>query len=149
MLKEARKHLRFCVRLYRHQMEQGRYFLHEHPLGAKSWKEPEIQALVKKEKSILAKIDQCQYGLWVKDRVGWAVAKKPTKFLTNCPRPASGCFAPRRPGRLPLPTLPSTRVEEAASTIEAVPWTPDTKQAATRTSCICWCPRVWKPRWRY
>ena len=33
----AIRHIEFCVRLYRMQMEAGRYFLHEHPWTAKSW----------------------------------------------------------------------------------------------------------------
>ena len=84
-MKNARRHLRFCVRVYRHQVSEGRYFLHEHPMGAGSWKEPNMQAMAKKEKNILAKIDQCQYGLWIKDKTGSLLAKKPTKFLTNSP----------------------------------------------------------------
>lgn len=36
-------------------MEVGRFFWHEHTLGAKSWKEPEIQALIKKEQLIMTK----------------------------------------------------------------------------------------------
>lgn len=84
-MKNARRHPRFCVKVYRHQVAEGRYFLHEHPMGAGSWKEPNMQAMVKKEKNILAKIDQCQYGLWNKDRTGSLLAKKPTKFRTNSP----------------------------------------------------------------
>ena len=33
----ARKHLEFCVELYREQIRGGRYFLHEHPAYASSW----------------------------------------------------------------------------------------------------------------
>ena len=84
-MKEARKHLRFCVEVYKHQIENGRYYLHEHPMHAKSWKEPMIKRMILKEKAIIAKIDQCQYGLKIKDREGTALAKKPTKFITNSP----------------------------------------------------------------
>ena len=37
-LKNARRHIEFCIQLYRHQLRQGRHFLHEHPWGARSWK---------------------------------------------------------------------------------------------------------------
>ena len=84
-MKEARKQLRFCVKIYKYQMSQNRYYVHEHPMCAKSWDEPEMKAMMRKEKNILAKLDQCQYGLWVKDKQGWALAKKPTKVLTNSP----------------------------------------------------------------
>ena len=36
-MRAARKHLRFCVKVYQHQVAEGRYFVHEHPYGAKSW----------------------------------------------------------------------------------------------------------------
>ena len=39
-LHRARRHLEFMVKLYRRQAECGRYFLHEHPAHASSWKEP-------------------------------------------------------------------------------------------------------------
>ena len=95
-MREARSHLRFCVKIYRHQADQNRYYVHEHPMNAASWKEPEMKRLMKKEKSILAKIDQCQYGLWVKDKEGWAASKKPTKILTN-----SVCIANQMKRRCP------------------------------------------------
>lgn len=31
------RHLRFCLKLYKMQLDQGMYFLHEHPAGARSW----------------------------------------------------------------------------------------------------------------
>ena len=42
-MREARDHLAFCIKLYKMQHANGRYFLHEHPLGAKSWKEENMQ----------------------------------------------------------------------------------------------------------
>ena len=35
----GRIHLAFCAELYQMQLSAGRYFLHEHPLTASSWKE--------------------------------------------------------------------------------------------------------------
>ena len=84
-LKAARRHLRFCVRIYKIQAENYRYFVHEQPAQAKSWKEPEMQKMIRKEKNILTQLDQCRYGLWIKDKHGKVLAKKPTKFLTNSP----------------------------------------------------------------
>ena len=40
MLRQARIHFEFCASLYQIQADQGRYFLHEHPASASSWKEP-------------------------------------------------------------------------------------------------------------
>jgi hypothetical protein len=75
--KVARRHLRFCVKLYQHQANEGRYLLHEHPMGAGSWNEPEVKSMVERAQNILAKIDQCQYGLWINDREGWTETMKP------------------------------------------------------------------------
>ena len=33
--KEAGKHYRFCVNVYRHQINEGLDYLHEHPMNAK------------------------------------------------------------------------------------------------------------------
>ena len=82
-LKAARRHLRFCVKIYKIQAESYRYFVHEQPARAKSWKEPEMQKMIRKEKNILTQLDQCRYGLWIKDKHGKVLAKKPAKFLTK------------------------------------------------------------------
>ena len=42
---KAREHVRFCIKIYRMQMEAGRMFMHEHPTGASSWKLPEMDSL--------------------------------------------------------------------------------------------------------
>ena len=45
--KKGDVHLRFCALLYREQMRNGRYFVHEHPERATSWKLPSVQGLWK------------------------------------------------------------------------------------------------------
>ena len=42
----AVKHLEFCIRLYREQLRNNRYFLHEHPAYATSWQESAMQSLM-------------------------------------------------------------------------------------------------------
>ena len=42
LIQEGLTHLRFCAELYEMQLREGRFFLHEHPLFAKSWHVPEI-----------------------------------------------------------------------------------------------------------
>ena len=37
-LVEAKAHMKFVCDLYREQIEEGRWILHEHPVGATSWK---------------------------------------------------------------------------------------------------------------
>ena len=40
---EARRHMKFVVKIYRMQLEAGRWFLHEHPARATSWGLREIR----------------------------------------------------------------------------------------------------------
>ena len=42
---EGRVYLQFMISLYAIQMEEGRYFLHEHPSTASSWSEREMLLL--------------------------------------------------------------------------------------------------------
>ena len=86
MIEEGRLHLRFMCSLYRRQIMNGKYFLHEHPASALSWRTEEIKAL---EKMALVQTivgDQCQYGLVTPaegDRTKLMPALKPTRFMSN------------------------------------------------------------------
>ena len=79
----GRKHWKFCAQLYRMQIEQGRYFLHEHPETASSWHEGCIKDLLKQEGVIKVIGDQCRYGLKSHDGTREGPARKSTWFLTN------------------------------------------------------------------
>ena len=46
---EAREHIKFMIAVYRHQLRQGRWFLHEHPHGASSWSLEEVRKLMQEE----------------------------------------------------------------------------------------------------
>ena len=46
-IEEGKTHLNFVVSLYRKQMLKGKYFLHEHPATALSWKEDTVLALIR------------------------------------------------------------------------------------------------------
>ena len=81
--RRAKVHLLFCTSLYLEQMAAGRYFLHEHPQSATSWKENCMVDLASNPMVMETVIDQCAYGLKSKDKEGEAPAKKPTKFYTN------------------------------------------------------------------
>merc|ERR1712051_23843 len=82
-LKKAEKHMEFAVKMYRIQLKEGRYFIHEHPAGAISWRMEVIKKLWGEEGVRAVVADQCEYGLMSRDRWGSAPAKKPTRFLTN------------------------------------------------------------------
>ena len=79
----AKRHVRFCVELYRMQLEGGRHFLHEHPNSATSWAMSEVRRLAETPGVLTAVCDMCAYGLKVKDEKGEALAEKRTKCLTS------------------------------------------------------------------
>ncbi len=76
----AVKHLRFVCRVYRKQIDEGRYFLHEHPVAASSWQEPCIRSLMREENVDEVNMDQCQFG---QKAVDGDSIKKPTKWISN------------------------------------------------------------------
>ena len=84
-LESAKKHVRFCIEIYRLQMQAGRFFLHEHPNADASWKMPEVVALAATENVGITTCDMCAYGLVTEDKIGIAPAEKRTRFLSNAP----------------------------------------------------------------
>ena len=77
-MRRAEKHMNFAVRIYRIQLEGGRYFVHEHPAMATSLKLPCIRGLLGESGVRAVVADQCEYGLTSRDKWGTAPAMKPT-----------------------------------------------------------------------
>ena len=75
-------HLDFVCRLYALQVKNGKYFLHEHPDTATSWKEPCIADMMARETVDRVTGDQCQYGQG--DEAGNPV-RKATGWMSNSP----------------------------------------------------------------
>ena len=84
-LEEAKEHVRFVIKLYKMQIAAGRWFLHEHPVGATSWQMAEMVKLEKETGVTINVADQCMYGLKIRgeDGEGELPARKRTKFMTN------------------------------------------------------------------
>ena len=61
--KEGVEHIKFLVKLYKKQVDQGRVFLHEQPAHAKSWVIPEIRKMMQEAGVTVVEADQCMYGL--------------------------------------------------------------------------------------
>ena len=80
--RRAVEHLVFSIQLYREQLRNGRYFLHEHPAFATSWQEEAMKELMNEPDVETAVCDQCMYGCQSFDG---SPVKKPTMFLTNAP----------------------------------------------------------------
>lgn len=78
MLAIGLRHMRLATRIAEWQVARGKYFVYEQPLGAKSWKEPEVESLVNRFGRV--RCDMCQFGLNVD---GTGPNKKPTGILSN------------------------------------------------------------------
>ena len=79
----ARVHLTFCVRVYRAQMRAGRYFVHEHPQSASSWRVEEVDQLAQSPVVMKAYANMCDFGMMSRDAEGEGPVLKPTVFVTN------------------------------------------------------------------
>ncbi len=83
-LREARRHLEFCVVLYYGQVTRGKHFLVEHPQGASSWKEGCIERLANQDGVNTTVGHLCQYGMAIIDESGASVPiMKPTRWLSS------------------------------------------------------------------
>ena len=83
---EAVEHVEFCAQIYRYQLKNGRHFVHEHPLLAKSWKLDCMVDLVNDVRTYFVETHMCRFGMHshIGSRSGdhgWV--KKPTGFLTS------------------------------------------------------------------
>jgi len=77
----AMVHLRFVCQLYQMQLDEGRYFLHEHPAGATSWKEECVETIWRNPSVERIVNDQCQFG----QEHGGEPVMKPTGWMSNSP----------------------------------------------------------------
>ena len=75
-------HLNFVCELYRIQIKNGTYFLHEHPGPALSWKLPCVQDIMAHENVDRVVGDQCQYG---QSELHNNPVKKATGWMSNAP----------------------------------------------------------------
>ncbi|CAE7419175.1 unnamed protein product, partial [Symbiodinium pilosum] len=82
---QGRQHLDFAVALANLQIENGRGFLFEHPLGAKSWRTASLRRLATNQAVFTVQLDMCAFGL----QGTQGLHKKPTLLLTNVEELAS------------------------------------------------------------
>ncbi len=84
---KAAKHINFMIGLYREHIEDGHYFLHEHPRWATSWKLPEMEKLMAMPGLGLSHADQCQYGAEAqRGTQRGSPILRPTGFMSNSPK---------------------------------------------------------------
>ena len=60
---QAKIYVRFRTKIYKHQREAGRYFLHEQPLVATSLFLSEIAGILKSDDVDEVCTDMCQFGM--------------------------------------------------------------------------------------
>ena len=81
---EGLVHLKFVCQLYRHQRKHGRWFLHEHPSNALSWKAKPIRRMLKLMGVDTTVNHQCMFGLTTRGPNGdFLPVKKPTRRMSN------------------------------------------------------------------
>ena len=84
VLAEGCVHLHFVLLVYKMQLDGHRHFLHEHPHGASSWRDPLMLKLLAHPRVNTTVGHQCQYGLTTPDEHGaMQAAKKPTMFASS------------------------------------------------------------------
>ena len=80
-LREAIVLLNFAVEICEDRRKKGKFFLFEHPHGAKSWSCKRMQRLLEKPDVCAVVLDMCQYGMC--DRVNGKPHKKSTRIVGN------------------------------------------------------------------
>ena len=61
--REAEMLFEFGLDCCKTQAVAHRFYLHEHPATASSWKRPSVISFIRETKAMLAKFDQCEFGL--------------------------------------------------------------------------------------
>ena len=57
--------------------------MHEHPVHATSWKEPEVVELMEQDDVYVVEGSMCRWGMKSKDASGVGYVRKPTRWMTN------------------------------------------------------------------
>ena len=80
---EAEAHVRFCITLYKIQVENRRYFIHEHPAGAKSWQMKEVIELMSMRGADMVTMDMCCFGMVATSGGEEGPVRKRTRIASN------------------------------------------------------------------
>ena len=83
MLRTGRLHLTWSIGLYRAQMRDGHYFLHEYPSGSTSVLEPCLQELLRTPGVFRVRGPMCYWGMTTSDTEGEGLVKKEAYWVTN------------------------------------------------------------------
>ena len=86
--KEALHHLHTSCDVYEKQINEGRYFLHEAPWGATSWKDERVERISQRDGVRIVRGPMCKWGMTATDRrglQGTGYVRKGTGWMTNHP----------------------------------------------------------------
>ena len=86
MLKEldmAKKHVKFCVELYKMQIRDKRHFVHEHPTKSKAWQMDEIKELMMRPEVGKVELHMCALGMKSCDEQGEGLVHKSTTLMSS------------------------------------------------------------------
>ena len=67
--------MRFCIEVYRLQLQGRRHFVHEHPEKSRAWEMPEITKLVAHPEVGSVVLHMCAFGMTSIDEQGEAPVK--------------------------------------------------------------------------
>ena len=88
-LDKAEVHIRFCLQLYEIQRRAGRYYLHEHPRTATSWKLQSMGRFEKYADTMYIDSNMCRFGMVTNHKGEQGLVQKATTFMTNAPEIAT------------------------------------------------------------
>ena len=82
-IQAAEEHIRFCIVLYKLQIKNRRYFVHEHPEGASSWKMQEMVELAMMPGVNVVTFDMCCFGMVATQDGREGPVRKRTRLASN------------------------------------------------------------------
>ena len=93
IIERAATHLHFCLELYKLQAKAGRYYLHEHPASATSWRDTKVKKFIERSDTLTTVMHMCQYGMMSRRPDGTiGPVYKPTKWMSNSPQTIARLF---------------------------------------------------------
>ena len=82
-LKDGNDYLKFCIEMYRIQLERRRHFVHEHPEKSRAWDMPELTELMMHPEIGSVVLHMCAFGMVAEGEKGEAPAKKGTRLMCS------------------------------------------------------------------
>ncbi len=82
-LKDGKDHVKFCIEVYRIQLEGRRHCVHEHPEKSKAWEMPELTELMMHPEIGSVVLHMCAFDMVAEDEKGEAPVRKGTRLMSS------------------------------------------------------------------